>query len=134
MAKTLREFFPDRISNTTSMERVISPRFPAFRAHAVDEESAARIRAAATSTRIVKGSPVREIDGEANMLGLICACVDFPDLQDAELQAAWGVMGAEALVRKMLLPGEYAELSNFVAELCGFDRDMESLVGEAKNS
>ncbi len=133
MAKSLRDFFPDRVSNAVTMERVISPRFPAFRAHAIDEESAARIRASATTTKIVKGCPVREIDGEANMLGLICACLAFPDLQDAELQGAWGVMGAESLLQKMLLPGEYAELSAFVAELCGFDYDMESLVGEAKN-
>lgn len=114
-------------------ERLISSRLPAFRVKAVDEEAGARIRAAATVTAMIKGMAVKEIDAEKNMLGLVVACVTQPDLHDAELQNAWGVVGAESLVQKMLLPGEYAELSALVAEVCGFDRDMDALVDQAKN-
>ncbi|MNN89462.1 Phage XkdN-like protein [compost metagenome] len=57
----------------------------------------------------------------------------FPDLKNAELQKSYGVMGAEALLHKMLLPGEYANLVQKVQELNGFDADMNELVEEVKN-
>ena len=134
MQSRLKDFFPDKLVVPEEVERAISGRLPSFKVKAVDEETAARIRAGATSTTVVKGAPVKEIDPEKNMLGLVVACVSYPDLHDSDLQAAWGVMGAESLVQKMLLPGEYAELSALVAEICGFDQDMDALVDQAKNS
>ena len=134
MANRLKDFFPDKLAVAREEERSISPRLPAFRLKAVTEETGARIRAAATQTAVVKGLPVKEIDPEKNMLGLVVACVIQPDLQDAELQTAWGVMGAESLVQKMLLPGAYAELSAAVEDICGLDRDIDAMVEQAKNS
>lgn len=133
MSNTFRDFFPDRISQAQEEERIISERLPAFRAKAIDETQAALLRRSATKTQWIKGNPVKEIDAEGNMLALIVACVTFPDLQDANLQEAWSVMGAEALVKKMLLPGEYALLSDWIAEINGFHDDLQSLVDQAKN-
>lgn len=133
MTKTLREFFPDNIHTREEEEKRISNRFPAFRARAIDEEQAASIRRSSTKTEWVKGIPVKEIDGEANMLSLIIASVTFPDLRNAELQEAWGTVGAEALLKKMLLPGEYAALSDWITQLNGFDQTLQELVDEAKN-
>ena len=42
-------------------------------------------------------------------------------------------MGAEALVEKLLTPGQYAELVSAVEEINSFDNDMQELVDEAKN-
>ena len=67
------------------------------------------------------------------MAKLVVASVVFPDLKDAELQKSYGVLGADQLLRKMLLPGEYATLLQKVQEVNGFDRDVNELAEEVKN-
>lgn len=42
-------------------------------------------------------------------------------------------MGAEALLKKMLLPGEYAQYLQFIQTINGFDVGLEEAVEEAKN-
>ncbi|NMA00901.1 MAG: phage portal protein [Clostridiaceae bacterium] len=59
------------------------------------------------------------------------ASVVYPDLHDKDLQDSYGVMGAEALLEKMLIPGEYSNLSSAVQEINGFDLEIE--VENAKN-
>lgn len=49
-------------------------------------------------------------DSESYVGRLCAACVSFPNLNDTALQASYGVMGADRLLREMLLPGEYALL------------------------
>lgn len=67
-------------------------------------------------------------------VGRMCvACTVYPDLNDAELQDSWGVKSADALLKRMLLPGEYAEYKTKVMEVNGYDMSMEELVDEAKN-
>ena len=61
------------------------------------------------------------------------ACTVYPNLNDAELQDSYGVKGADALLKKMLLPGEYTEYKAKVMEVNGYDMSMEELVDEAKN-
>ena len=64
---------------------------------------------------------------------LIVECVVFPNLKDAELQQSYGVLGAEALVKKMLEAGEYSRLLEKVMEVTGFDDDMEDKIEAVKN-
>lgn len=64
---------------------------------------------------------------------LAAACVVYPDLTSAQLQDSYHVMGAEALLKRMLLPGEYADLILAVQEINGYNKDMQELVDEAKN-
>jgi len=67
-------------------------------------------------------------------LGRLAArCTVFPDLDNAELQDSYGVMGADNLLRAMLTPGEYAEYLRQVQKICGFDVPFDRLVDEAKN-
>ena len=67
-------------------------------------------------------------------IGTMCvACTAYPNLNDAELQDPYGVKGADALLKKMLLPGEYTEYKAKVMEVNGYDMSMEELVDEAKN-
>ena len=67
-------------------------------------------------------------------LGKICvACTVYPNLNDAGLQDFYGVQGADALLKKMLKPGEYTEYKAKVMEVNGYDMSMEELVDEAKN-
>lgn len=132
MSNSFRDFFPDKLAAIVEQEKRISTRLPAFRAKAIDEAQAAAIRKAKTQAQKINGNTVFQLDADANMLALSVACITYPDLQDAALQEAWGVRGAEDLLKKMLLPGEYLLLSDWIAELCGFDIQMEDLVDQAK--
>ncbi|NFG22693.1 phage portal protein [Clostridium botulinum] len=67
-------------------------------------------------------------------LGLLAVrCVKFPELNNAELQNSYNVMGADSLLKTMLKPGEYQDLLKKVQEINGFDTGMDELVEEAKN-
>jgi hypothetical protein len=64
---------------------------------------------------------------------LTASAVVFPDLANAELQKAHGVLGESALLQKMLYVGEYAELAQAVQELSGLDQDINEDIEEVKN-
>lgn len=74
-----------------------------------------------------------ETDYTRYITKLVVRCVVFPNLNDKELQDSYKVMGAEQLVRTMLLPGEYADLAEKVQKVNGFEVSMEDKVDEAKN-
>lgn len=52
---------------------------------------------------------------------VLAESVVFPDLKDAALQNRYGVIGAERLLAKMLLAGEYDGLRLAVEEINGGD-------------
>ena len=64
---------------------------------------------------------------------LTANAVVFPDLTNAELQKAYGVLGVSALLQKMLYAGEFAELTQEVQKLSGLDEDINEDIEEAKN-
>ena len=57
----------------------------------------------------------------------------FPNLNTEQLQASYGAIGAAALVKKMLTPGEYQDLFNAVLEANNFEVGMDEKVMKAKN-
>ncbi len=80
-----------------------------------------------------RGAP--DLDSSLYNLRLMAASVVYPDLKDAELQASYGVVGGEELLKTMLLPGETLDLLLKVQEVNGFDRDLtEEAKEEVKNS
>lgn len=79
-----------------------------------------------------RGQYVQETDMAAYQAKLAARCTVFPDLNDADLQESYGVMGAEALISAMLSPGEFDNYFLAITELCGFKSEDE-LVAEAKN-
>ena len=64
---------------------------------------------------------------------LTASAVVFPDLTNAELQKAYGVIGETSLLNNMLLVGEYAELAQAVQTLSGLEKDINEDIEEAKN-
>ena len=74
-----------------------------------------------------------EMDTQLYITRLTTACIVYPNLNDKVLQDEWGVMGAENLLKEMIAPGEYADLTTKVTEHNGFDVSMNELVEEAKN-
>ena len=80
-----------------------------------------------------KNQYLPETDYETYLGKLAAKCTVFPNLNDAELQDSYGVMGADTLLKKMLKPGEYQDYLKKVQEVNGFDVTMSDLVEEAKN-
>lgn len=64
---------------------------------------------------------------------LAATCTVFPNLNDAELQNSYGVMGADDLLKTMLMPGEYADYLTKIQEVNGFEVTFEEAVEEVKN-
>lgn len=75
----------------------------------------------------------KETDYDMYLGKLAVACTVFPDLNNKELQDSYHVYGAEALLKTMLTPGEYADYVQKVQEVCGFDTTIQDEVDEAKN-
>lgn len=80
-----------------------------------------------------RGQYNQETDTDKYLCKMAVACTVYPNLNDAELQDSYGVKSAEALLKKMLKPGEYTEYKTKVMEVNGYDMSMEELVDEAKN-
>ena len=79
-----------------------------------------------------RGQYTQEFDNAGYQAKLVTKCTVFPDLNDAELQESYGVMGAEQLISVMLTLGEFDEYLSAILDLNGF-ADMDDLVDEAKN-
>ncbi|MHA6533061.1 phage tail assembly chaperone [Paenibacillus sp. BAC0078] len=134
-------FFAQNAASDTTEEFVVSQRFKdkegkavAWKLRSMTEDENQECRKAAT--RKIKGKNgtySTEIDPNDYMAKLMTSSVIYPDLKNSELQRSYGVLGAEALLRKMLLPGEFAALGERVQALNGFDTDMNELVDEVKN-
>ena len=80
-----------------------------------------------------RGQYNQETDTDKYIGKMCVACTVYPNLNNAELQDSFGVKSADALLKKMLKPGEYTEYKAKVMEVNGYDMSMEELVDEAKN-
>ncbi len=132
----LQEFLTaNKMENSITKEVRIKP-FPIpFVVKSITQAEASQIRKSCTVTEFNKRTHQKETSSDSLLYitRLVVACTVDPCFKDAELQAAYGVMGAEALVEKLLNPGQFAELVAAVEEINGFDTDMQELVDEAKN-
>ena len=80
-----------------------------------------------------KNQYMNHIDQE-KYIGLIAVeSTVYPNLHDAGLQDSYGVMGADELLKAMLLPGEYADFIQLIQSINGFEKTFEDKVDEAKN-
>ena len=64
---------------------------------------------------------------------LVAAAVVDPDLENSELQRAYGTLGADKTLVAMLYVGEFATLMEAVQGLSGLDKDINEDIDEAKN-
>ena len=85
-------------------------------------------------TKVDRKTGVQQLDRVAFGHALAAAGVVFPDLNNAELQKAYGTLGAENVLEKMLTVGEFAKLTEEVSKLSGLDtEDINDNIEEAKN-
>ena len=75
-----------------------------------------------------KKSGVEQFNRELTAMAVV-----EPDLNNAELQKRYGVLGADKVLSAMLYVGEYGTLMEAVQELSGLDQDINEDMDEAKN-
>ena len=134
-------FFAQNVKSEEIEEFPVSERFKdkegkviKWKLRTLTESENEEIRKSATKQKkIKKNFYIPEVDQTEYMAKLAVASVVFPDLKDAELQKSYGVLGAESLLRKMLLAGEYGTLIEKVQDMNGFDKDIEDIKEEVKN-
>ncbi|MCM3748032.1 phage portal protein [Paenibacillus pasadenensis] len=138
---SMKLFFAQNALQSELQEVIVSERFvdetgrpAAWKLRAISEELNEELRSQSMKrTKGKNGQGMPELDYNAYLGRMVAACVVFPDLNDAELQQSYAVRGAAAVVRKMLLAGEFANLAAKVQEINGFDRDVSELSDEVKN-
>jgi hypothetical protein len=80
-----------------------------------------------------KGQFTQETDMNLYLGKLAAKCTVFPNLNDAELQNSHGVMGADVLLKTILISGEYADYLTKIQEVNGYETTFEEIKDEAKN-
>lgn len=138
---SLQAFFAQNVRSEIVEEFVVSERFKdengkpiPWKLRTLTEAENEELRKAATQYVKGKGGQrVPEVKPELYLAKIAVASVVFPDLKDAELQKSYGVVGAEDLLKKMLLAGEYAALIQKAQEINGFDRDINEAIDQIKN-
>ncbi|MDF2925887.1 MAG: phage portal protein [Paenibacillaceae bacterium] len=137
----LSAFYAQNVTAEMTEEVLVSQRFKdkegkpvlwVIRSMTEDENEDIR-KAATKRVKGRNGQYTAETNSAEYLAKLVVSSVKYPDLKNAELQKSYGVLGAEALLHKMLFPGEYATLVQKVQTLNGFDEDVNELVEEVKN-
>ena len=135
-------FLAGNVEKRENKKVVVSDRFKDEKGNAVaweirsisageDEE----IRKACTKRVPVvgkRGQFTQEFDGNAYLAKLAAKAVVYPDLNNAELQNSYKVMGAEALVKEMLYKDEFDTLTEQIVSVTDTE-DINELADEAKN-
>lgn len=126
----------DTVKFVASKRFVVKGKPVQWEIKAIDSDTDEAIRKECTKRVPIagkRGQYNNETDTDKYIGKMCVACTVYPNLNDAELQDSYGVKGADALLKKMLLPGEYTEYKAKVMEINGYDMSMEELVDEAKN-
>ncbi len=63
-------------------------------------------------------------DTEGFTMEMATTSIEFPQLDDAQLQESYGVVGGDSLLNALLTPGEVQDLFLAVNEACEFDVGM----------
>ncbi|WP_125153098.1 phage tail assembly chaperone [Clostridium rectalis] len=132
------DFLMDTFEEVEEIEReiTIGGRKRRMKFKAIGATKADEIRKSCRKVKFIKGQKIMETDEEKYLSNLIIETTTHPDLKNAELQSAWGVLGAEELLKAMknkMSDGEYSEWSSIVSEVNGYDKGIQELVEEAKN-
>lgn len=100
-----------------------------FKCQAIDGQAYADIQR--RSIGISKRGDICDIDIYEMQVMTVLEGVVEPSFKDKKLLEHFNALTPKDLIKKMLLPGEIAELHNVVNELSGYERDDEE--GEIKN-
>ncbi len=132
----LQEFLMANEVNKEETVEVQVSQLPApFTIRAISEKENKAIRKSCQKTTIDKKTRQKQTETDTDLYSnrLVVACCVDPNFKDAELQAKYGVRGAEDLIDVLLKPGQFTELLMAVQEINGFADDVNELRDEAKN-
>ena len=143
MSKTLTAFLAQNAKKIDNVEFVASDRFVdpdtgkpmPWEICCITAAENASLRKSCMRTIPVPGKMgqfTQDFDANAYLAKVSVRCTVFPNLNDAELQASYGVMGAEQLITTMLTPAEFEDYSTKVLQVNGFQTGDE-MVADAKN-
>jgi len=142
MANSMSGFFRQHAKQVGTIKAVVSERFLdpetekpyewELRPLTVPEEESIR-RECMIPGRDKKNRITQELDQNKYTSMSIAKSVVFPDLESVELQDSYGAMGAEDLIKKMLLSSENIRLMKVFNRVSGIDQSMEEMVDEAKD-
>ena len=112
----LSSFFRENAVKTEEVKYVVSTRFVDKNKKPVEwilkpvsSQTDEDLRRQSTiRTKNATGQYQTDLDVNKYIGLLAVACTVYPNLNDANLQNSYNVMGADSLLKKMLLPGEYA--------------------------
>ena len=79
------------------------------------------------------GKGEKETNMNQAMIDMVLQAVVFPNLNDAELQDSWGVVGAEAVLKELLTAGEIADLIEAVNAAAGYKSELADKIKTVKN-
>ncbi len=141
---TLSAFLAQNALPVQNQKVVVSPRFVdpqsgkpmEWELRALTSQEDESLRRACTKNVPVpgkKGHYLPQLDTNQYMAKMAVACTVYPDLNDSVLQDSYHVMGAENLLKTMLLAGEYTDYLQQVQSICGFDTSFQDKVDQAKN-
>lgn len=133
-----KEFLMDSFEDAPEVEKevTIGGKVKKMKFKALSADIGDEIRKKCRKVSFIKGQKLFETDEEKFRANLIIETTTSPDLKNAELQKAWGVIGADQLLAAMkskMRDGEYSEWSNVVTTINGYDKSFQELVEEAKN-
>ena len=141
----LTAFFAHNKKNNENIKRALSKKFVDEQDKPMEWEFApvtperdAELKSESTKRSMItqgkrKGQFNTDFDHFKYQRLLTVESIVYPNLNDQELQDSYGVMGADALLGKMLTIGEMADASAAAQEVNGYEAELEDLVEEVKN-
>ena len=135
----LKRFFKENAKEIKTEKVVVSDRFTDEDGKPLEWEiksiSAGKEEMLKDGCRIQGKKGSQDVDTNKFFRKVTVNCVQYPNLNDVELQNSYGVMSAEQLICEMLNGGEYNYLLSKVSKICGYDdakSALEEAVDEAK--
>lgn len=127
----LHEYEYERVEKEVAMAPFPFP----FVVQSITEGEHKEIRKSCQTVSFDKKTHQRQTDTNTDQYSnrLVVACCVEPNFKDSALQEKYGVRGAEALIDKLLDPGQFTNLLTAIQEVNHFDNDINDLKEEAKN-
>lgn len=137
---SLNAFLSQNVSKIKGVEYVVSDRFKdeegnpvPFLLVPITGDRDEKLKEECTKQEVTKSGRTNvKFDSVGYGRKMTVVTVKEPNLNSKELQDSYGVMSAEELITKMLLPGEYSGLQKKVQEVNGF-KTFDELEEDAKN-
>ncbi len=131
----LTEFLMGSQVDTATAEVTVAGFPHPFTVKSITEGENKQLRKSCQNVHFDKKTHQRTVETDQDLYNdrLVAACCVEPNFKDAALQEHYGVVGAEALIDKLLKPGQFIELLLAIQEVNGFREDLNELRDEAKN-